>query len=118
MGQTGAEIVAELESQALSPVVPDQWPGVISGIADKAEKLFDVDIARVIVSGWGKYRELREYAIADRHNPETPIAHWQTHHESTTIRFSKCCATANRWANRFRRKIIFRHGRFRADDSE
>jgi len=69
MGQTGAEIMAELESQALTRVVPDQWPGVISGIADKAKELFDVDIAWVIVSGWGKYRELMEYAIADRHNP-------------------------------------------------
>jgi hypothetical protein len=42
--------------------------GVISG-RHKSKELFDVDIAWVIVSGWGQYRELMEYAIADRHNP-------------------------------------------------
>lgn len=68
-GQTGAEIVTALKNQAPTRVAPDQWPSVISGIAEKAKELFDVDIGWVIVSGWGKYRELLEYTIADRHNP-------------------------------------------------
>jgi hypothetical protein len=68
-GQTGAEIVAALKSQALTRVAPDQWPRVISGIADKAKELFDVDMAWVIVSGWGKDRELMEYASGGRLNP-------------------------------------------------
>jgi hypothetical protein len=68
-GLTGAEIIASLKDQALTQVAPEEWPGVIAGIATRAQALFDVDISWVIVSGWGQYRELMEYTIADRHNP-------------------------------------------------
>lgn len=68
-GTAGGKVVAALKSQAPKPLTPAQWSHVLSGVATRAKDLLDVDIAWVIVSGWGKYRELMEYAIADRHNP-------------------------------------------------
>jgi len=68
-GQPGAEIAAALEGQTQTPVDPSHWPRIISGIAERAKGLFDVEIATLIISGWRNYRELIEYTIADRHNP-------------------------------------------------
>lgn len=68
-GGVGPRVVAALKAQAPKPLTPREWPNILAGVASRAKDLLDVDIAWVIVSGWGKYRELMEYAIADRHNP-------------------------------------------------
>ncbi|MBM4261553.1 MAG: hypothetical protein FJ145_08985 [Deltaproteobacteria bacterium] len=68
-GAAGAQVIATLKAQASKPLASEDWPIVLSGVAARAKDLLDVDIAWVVVSGWGKYRELMEYAIADRHNP-------------------------------------------------
>lgn len=68
-GDAGQRVIAALKAQAPNPVGAAQWPHILSGVAARAKDLLDVDIAWVIVSGWGKYRELMEYAIADRYNP-------------------------------------------------
>src|SRR5262245_58490216 len=68
-GEPGAKVVTDLTAQSAVNVSLDQWPTILSGVAEKAKDLLDVDLSWLIVSGWGKYGELTQYTIADGHNP-------------------------------------------------
>jgi hypothetical protein len=60
-------LTTALKESPLTDLSPKHWPAIVSGIADKAGELFDVDLAWVIVSTWSKYRELNKYADPEKY---------------------------------------------------
>jgi hypothetical protein len=62
--------LTDLKSKVVSQLAPQHWPNLVKGIGDKVGELFDVDIGWLLVTGWSKYRELREYADATKHPPD------------------------------------------------
>ena len=64
-----AESMESLRTKVFSQLTAKHWPNVISGIADKAKDLFDVDIGWLLVTGWNKYEQLGEYADPEKYAP-------------------------------------------------
>jgi hypothetical protein len=64
-----AESLAALRTRVIGQLTEDHWPGVLSGMADKAKDLFDIDVGWLLVTGWSKYREVKEYADPKKYAP-------------------------------------------------
>lgn len=64
-----AEAMAGLREKVFAQLTTKHWPNVVSGLADKAKDLFDVDIGWLLVNGWNKYEEIREYGDPEKYPP-------------------------------------------------
>lgn len=62
--------LSDLKNKVLGHLAPEHWPNMAAGIADKAKELFDVDLGWLLVTGWSKYQELREYADPKKYPPD------------------------------------------------
>jgi hypothetical protein len=61
--------LSDLKSRVVSQFAAEHWPNMVAGIGEKARELFDLDIGWLLVTGWSKYQELREYADPAKHPP-------------------------------------------------
>ena len=59
--------------------------GVSSEVMEKLHDVLDVDIADIILEGWGKYKELLQYRDRTRYPPDQTILLPLAHHEIRSV---------------------------------